>query len=221
MKINPLNVNTAKNNNINFKRAFEVKINSFSYHFEYGFKPSKTKIQTPAHDFVDILRNKPVEKYDNETAQKIARFIKREVKDANPKQGGVFSRIIDGRFCIFTGEEAKKAREIIAKSKKEKEELDLKYLEGPKEGMSPSELIVFRSPERFYKLDSQNIGIRRDKALLEMIEDGEYKKPDTKVNLVIDNNKIKEIDYNYFHMEKIDSEKKQFNTKKVSKTLRV
>ncbi len=149
--------------------------------------------------------------YDKETSRKIGAFLRAHIGDYD-KKTGVYARRIDGYPYIFTGEEAKKAREINQDARREIEELEQRYLKGLNSSLPLSEQTELEN-ESLHKIYRQNIFLRRDKKLLEMVEDGDtYDKPHTYLRFEMDDSgKLKGITYNYFKRENDSFVEKQAN----------
>lgn len=170
------------NNNLNFKRAIELQAYNCDIDdcFNYQFNKPMPKVQA----VIDAITGKPNSIYDKETSTKIGQFLRAQIEDYSPKTG-LFSARIEGATYIYTGEDAKKARNIQNTMKNE-----LKAFENDPEEFSGSKY------ETLQKIEKQNIYLRRDKALVEMVENGAHGKRDT--SLVLDSKdgkKVNQIKY--------------------------
>lgn len=190
---------------ISFQRAIKIDSTANPY---TNYKDHKVDPATMA--VIDTMKGYS-SAYDKETSRKIGAFLRAHIGDYD-KKTGVYARRIDGYPYIFTGEEAKKAREINQDARREIEELEQRYLKGPNSSMPLSEQTELEN-ESLHKIYRQNIFLRRDKKLLEMVEDGDtYDKPHTYLRFEMDDSgKLKGITYNYFKRENDSFVEKQAN----------
>lgn len=181
---------------ISFQRAIKIDSTANPY---TNYKDHKIDPATMA--VIDTMKGGVSSVYDKETSRKIGNFLRAQIGDYDRKTG-IYARRIEGYPYIFTGEEAKKAREINQNARREFEELEERYLIGPNSSMPLSKQTELES-ESLHRIYRQNIFIRRDKKLLEMVEDGDkYDKPHTYLRFDIDKSgKLKEITYNSYKEE--------------------
>lgn len=190
---------------ISFQRAIKIDSTANPY---TNYKDHKVDPATMA--VIDTMKGYS-SAYDKETSRKIGNFLRAHIGDYD-KKTGVYARRIDGYPYIFTGEEAKKAREINQDARREIEELEQRYLKGLNSSLPLSEQTELEN-ESLHKIYRQNIFLRRDKKLLEMVEDGDtYDKPHTYLRFEMDDSgKLKGITYNYFKRENDSFVEKQAN----------
>ena len=149
------------NSSMNFTRAIEVRSNT---------NPDTMggRIDNGTMNVISTIQNKP-SIYDRETSRKIGNFFRAQLGDDSKNR--VYTARIVNRVYIFTGEEAKLARQYTLDAKKEKEALDKKYAEGPKPDMPRSEQVEL-GDKKLYEIRKENIYLERDRKLLELVEDG-------------------------------------------------
>ena len=181
---------------ISFQRA--IKITSDTNPM-FDYKEHKLDPATMA--VVDTMKGTRSSVYDKETSRKIGSFLRAQIGDYD-RQTGIYARRIGGYPYIFTGEEARKAREINAQARKELIELEEEYAKGPDSSMPLSKQVELKS-EKLHKIYRQNIFIRRDQNLLKMAENWDnIEKPETKLLFNMDNNgKLKSIMYRCYKHE--------------------
>ena len=181
---------------ISFQRAIKITSDTDPM---FDYKEHKLDPATMA--VVDTMKGTRSSVYDKETSRKIGSFLRSQIGDYD-RQTGIYARRIEGNPYIFTGEEARKAREINAQAKKELIKLEEEYAKGPDSSMPLSKQVELKS-EKLHKIFRQNIFIRRDQNLLKMVEDGDdIEKPETKLLFNMDNNgKLKSIMYRCYKHE--------------------
>ena len=192
---------------ISFQRAIKIDstANPYTNYKDHEVDPSTMEvINTMKKGYNSSI-------YDKETSRKIGSFLRAQLGDYDNK-AGIYGRRIEGYPYIFTGEEAKKARKINEEARKEMEELEARYSKGANSSMPLSEQVELES-ESLHRIYRQNIFLRRDKKLLEMVEDGDtYEKPHTHLRFEMDDSgKLKGITYNYFKREDGSFVEKQAN----------
>ncbi len=190
---------------ISFQRAIKIDsaANPYTNYKDHKVDPATMAVIETMKGYSSV--------YDRETSRKIGSFLRAHIGDYD-KKTGVYARRIDGYPYIFTGEEAKKAREINQNARSEVEELEQRYSTGPSSSMPRSKQVELKS-ESLHRIYRQNIFLRRDKKLLEMVEDGDtYEKPHTHLRFEMDDSgKLKGITYNYFKREDGSFVEKQAN----------
>lgn len=175
---------------ISFQRAIIVYSNTNS-------APIKEKTDGATLAVLNTMKGENSSVYDKETSRKIGSFLRAQIGDYNNKTG-MYIRRVNGRVCLFTGEEVKKARQIVEDAKKEAKELDERYSAGADSSMPLSEQVALQS-EKLHKILRQNVFLERDRKLLAMTEHGFYNpkgKNDTQLFLSMgDDNKLRKIEY--------------------------
>lgn len=180
---------------ISFKRA--IKIDSETNPF-WNFKD--TKFDSASMAVIDTIKGNVNSIYDRETSRKAGDFLRAQLGDYD-KKTGVYTRRIEGNLYLFTGPDVKKAKDIEAHARKERAILEKRYEKGPDSSMSASEQVELSS-QTLYKINKQNIYIRRDKALVSMTENGENGKPHSYLRFLKGpNGKINKIEYRYFYSD--------------------
>lgn len=165
---------------ISFQRAIKITSDTNPiFSKEHKLDPATMAV-------VDTMKSTKSSVYDKETSRKIGSFLRAQIGDYN-RQTGIYARRIKGEPYIFTGEEARKAREINAQAKKELIELE-------------EEIRMEPGSEKLHKILRQNIFIRRDQNLLKMVEDGDnIEKPETKLFFNMDNSgRLTSIMYRHY-----------------------
>ena len=177
---------------ISFQRAIKITSDTNPiFSKEHKLDPATMAV-------VDTMKSTKSSVYDKETSRKIGSFLRAQIGDYN-RQTGIYARRIKGEPYIFTGEEARKAREINAQAKKELIELEEEYAKGPDSSIPLSSQVELGS-EKLHKILRQNIFIRRDQNLLKMVEDGDnIEKPETKLFFNMDNSgRLTSIMYRHY-----------------------
>lgn len=202
-----MRVNNIFGTNLNFTRAIEIRSNT---------NPGGLggRIDNPTMNVINVLQNKP-SIYDKETSRKINTFLRAQIGDISKNR--VYTARIVGRVYIFTGEEAKLAREYTVEAKRKREALERKFAQGVTQDMDTVERLRIEDPG-LRKIDMQNISLERDRKLLKLVENGDasgkgYAKPTSRIDLEMDKRgRLKEAKYHYF-------ESKDGKSKSIDKTL--
>lgn len=175
---------------ISFQRAIKINsdTNSITAYKDHWVDPATM-------DIIETMKGKKAYSYDKETSRKIGAFLRAQIGDYNRKTG-IYTRRINGEPYIFTGEEAIKAREINAQARDEVIALEERYEKGANPSMPLSEQVELES-ENLHRIYRQNIHIRCDRKMLDMVEDGETdQKPYTELNFKTNyEGKINRIEY--------------------------
>lgn len=175
---------------ISFQRAINVYSTTNS-------APIKEKTDGATLAVLNTMKGGNSSVYDKETSRKIGSFLRAQIGDYNNKTG-MYIRRVNGQVCLYTGEEAKKARQIVEDAKREAKELDERYSAGADSSMPLSEQVVLES-EKLHEILRQNVFLKRDRKLLAMTEDDIYNpkgKNDTQLCLFMgDDNKLRKIEY--------------------------
>ena len=189
---------------ISFKRA--IKINSDTNPMG-NFKDSK--FDPSSAEIINATRGKRSSIYDKDTSRKIGSFMRAQLGYYNNNED-IYTKRIQGDLYLFTGPEAIKARQIEDEARKERTALEEEYEKGADSSMPMSEQVELSS-RALYKINRQNIYIRRDKKLLDLTENGEKGRPLSSFNFESDKSgRINKIQYNYFYSDGdtfIDEEK--------------
>lgn len=115
---------------------------------------------------------------NKETAEKIREFLKAQIGDYNRKTG-LFAKRLNGDIYIFTGKEAKKAKELNKQARLEIEAMEQGFNDNRlSKDMPERKRRAIQHRKEEYR---ENILAERDRQMLEMAEDGRQGKPDTKI----------------------------------------
>lgn len=164
-------------NNVNFKRALEITTNSNPFYMENKQNDKNGVV----YQALDMIKHDKTDSFDCTTSRKGGEFMRKKLGDYNGKRGGILLKFINKKAYIFTGKETDEAGKIIKQSKKETEELNDKF----EDSLNRQEL---------YQLKKE-VWQRRDKKLLELVEDGSNGKPYSKINIKTTGSRITEIEY--------------------------
>lgn len=156
------------NNTINFTRVLEITIDYEPYASKFDVKSKKGNPVTHAAEMVNQKRPRM---YSRETFEKISNFLREQIGDCpeDKDSKNIITRIIQGRFYIFTGSESDRARLII---------------EEAKEATKNKNSALLRAKN-----------LQRDKRLLNLVEDGLNGRPYVKINVVSEKDKIDSVEY--------------------------
>lgn len=138
---------------ITFGRAIKIESDT-NFYDKKGFN-----VDPASQSVIDTIEGKNFSTYNKETSAKIREFLKAQIGDYS-KKTGVYARRINGEIYLFTGKEAKEARNINRQAR-----IDF-------ENAAASS----GAERRCRKILEQ-----RDKEMLGLVEDGKFGKPDTKI----------------------------------------
>ncbi len=158
-----MHINRINTNNISFQRAIKIETNA-NYH--RGVENHRV---TPfVWGVLQTMKSNYNYFDDKKEASEVGRFLKSKIADYDKKDFSI--RNIEYEAYLFTGQEARKAQTIDKETRIKFKELDKRYMD---ENMD----------DKLYKIYRKNIYMEKDRRLLEMVENGEDDKPDTKLFL--------------------------------------
>lgn len=180
-----MRVNNVRPYGLNFTRGIEIVSDTN----QYGLG---RKIDDATMNVIRAVQNQH-SIYDKETSRKIGDFFRAQIGDISKNR--VYPVRIGNKIYIFTGEEAKAAKQLQLEAKKKKEELEKKRAEGPTPDMEIEERLII-TDRGLFEIEKQNIFLERDRKMLKMVENGEVNKPETKIVLKTDKRgRLKSAEY--------------------------